>query len=130
MLSGPCPSLGPGVVATGKSMFGHVFAMLSISSGEQLVSHTRPRKIGSCHHCATDRGGATQAALQPRRYTLAQKAWRAERMALDHKVGRHLERLRSRRFPRHGDGRAVRSSRRRRLGSCRAVGLIDGSRHG
>ena len=63
MLSGPCPSLGPGVVATGKSMFGHVFATLSISSGEQLVSHTRPRKIGSCHHCATDRGGATQAAL-------------------------------------------------------------------
>ena len=53
MLSGPCPSLGPGVVATGKSMFGHVFATLSISSGEQLVSHTRPRKIGSCHHCAT-----------------------------------------------------------------------------
>jgi hypothetical protein len=53
MLSGPCPSLGPGGVATGKSMSGHVFATLSFSSGEQLVSRARPCKIGPCHHCAT-----------------------------------------------------------------------------
>ena len=53
MVSGPCPSLGPGGVATGKSMSGHVFATLSFSSGKQLVSRARPCKIGPCHHCAT-----------------------------------------------------------------------------
>ena len=39
------PSARAGGVATGRYMSDHVFVPLSTLSGEQLVSHAKPRKI-------------------------------------------------------------------------------------